>query len=81
MTRRRQAKFKKNPDAPRRFKSSFMFFSQRKHPELRKQMIENGVQEGTVSTKFFSIEGVILILNNIGFILRRILRLRCCCYY
>ena len=33
----RQLKYKKAPDAPRRFRSSFIFFSQSKHGEIRKQ--------------------------------------------
>eukprot|EP00586_Coscinodiscus_wailesii_P001229 CAMPEP_0172483828 /NCGR_PEP_ID=MMETSP1066-20121228/11009_1 /TAXON_ID=671091 /ORGANISM="Coscinodiscus wailesii, Strain CCMP2513" /LENGTH=422 /DNA_ID=CAMNT_0013247959 /DNA_START=24 /DNA_END=1292 /DNA_ORIENTATION=- len=33
-------KFKKAPQAPKRFKSAFMFFSSEKHPEIRKQLEE-----------------------------------------
>jgi hypothetical protein len=31
----RQVKYKKAPQAPRRFKSSYMFFSTEKHKEIR----------------------------------------------
>jgi hypothetical protein len=31
-------KYKKSPEAPRRFKSAYMFFSTEKHKEIRKEM-------------------------------------------
>lgn len=36
------AKFKKAPQAPKRFKSAFMFFSQEKHPHYGKELRQNG---------------------------------------
>ena len=35
-------KYKKAPQAPRRFKSSYMFFSIAKHKEIRNQLEESG---------------------------------------
>ncbi len=37
------AKFKKAPQAPRRFKSAFIFFSSAKHKEIRAQLADSGV--------------------------------------
>lgn len=34
-------KYKKAPDAPKRFKSPFMFFSEKKHREIRDQASDN----------------------------------------
>ena len=34
-------KYKKAPQAPRRFKSSYMFFSTEKHKEIRQESKEN----------------------------------------
>lgn len=42
---RDRVKFKKAPDAPRRFKSSFMFFSTEKHKEIRKKLEAEGKKE------------------------------------
>ena len=39
------AKFKKAPGAPRRFKSSFMFFSTEKHRSIREELKKNGETE------------------------------------
>jgi len=38
-------KYKKAPQAPKRFKSAFIFFSSAKHPEIRKQLGEKGGTE------------------------------------
>ena len=35
-------KYTKAPQAPRRFKSSYMFFSTEKHKQLRKELAANG---------------------------------------
>ena len=35
-------KYKKAPQAPRRFKSSYMFFSTKKHKEIRAELAEKG---------------------------------------
>jgi hypothetical protein len=35
---RETVKYKKSPEAPRRFKSAYMFFSTEKHKEIRKEM-------------------------------------------
>jgi hypothetical protein len=35
-----QVKYKKAPQAPRRFKSSYMFFSTAKHKQIRKELSE-----------------------------------------
>ena len=47
---RRQARDKddvyvKDPNSPRRFKSSYMFFSTQMHPELRAEMVKTGASE------------------------------------
>jgi hypothetical protein len=38
-------KFKKAPDAPRRFKSSYMFFSTEKHRSIRDELAKKGETE------------------------------------
>jgi len=38
-------KFKKAPQAPRRFKSAYMFFSTAKHPEIRERLKNEGKRE------------------------------------
>lgn len=50
-------KFKKAPEAPKRFKPAFIFFSAEKHKEIRSQLGENSsaVRVSTAKTK---IEGV-----------------------
>ena len=35
-------KYKKAPEAPRRFKSSYMFFSTVKHKEIRAELTKKG---------------------------------------
>lgn len=35
-------KYKKAPNAPRRFKSSYMFFSTQKHKEIREERAKQG---------------------------------------
>jgi hypothetical protein len=35
-------KYKKAPQAPRRFKSSYMFFSTEKHKKIRKELTDKG---------------------------------------
>eukprot|EP00521_Asterionellopsis_glacialis_P010083 CAMPEP_0195291192 /NCGR_PEP_ID=MMETSP0707-20130614/7331_1 /TAXON_ID=33640 /ORGANISM="Asterionellopsis glacialis, Strain CCMP134" /LENGTH=394 /DNA_ID=CAMNT_0040351459 /DNA_START=180 /DNA_END=1364 /DNA_ORIENTATION=+ len=42
-------KYKKAPQAPKRFKSAFIFFSSAKHPEIRKQLGEKGGTEKTTN--------------------------------
>ncbi len=37
-------KYKKSPEAPRRFKSAYMFFSTEKHKEIRKEMGDTEVR-------------------------------------
>lgn len=37
-----RVKYKKAPQAPRRFKSSYMFFSTKKHKEIRAELAEKG---------------------------------------
>ena len=39
-------KYKKAPEAPRRFKSSYMFFSTVKHKEIRAELIEKYNEKG-----------------------------------
>ena len=41
-TLKKAVKFKKAPQAPRRFKSAYMFFSTAKHPEIRAKITEDG---------------------------------------
>ena len=38
-------KYKKAPDAPRRFKSSYMFFSTEKHRSIREELAKKGKTE------------------------------------
>lgn len=45
MVKRAQVKYKKAPQAPRRFKSSYMFFSTEKHKQIRKELTEKGELE------------------------------------
>lgn len=40
MAKKSQVKYKKAPQAPRRFKSSYMFFSTEKHKSIRKELME-----------------------------------------
>lgn len=42
MSKKTQVKYKKAPQAPRRFKSSYMFFSTEKHKSIRKDLAEQG---------------------------------------
>ena len=42
-------KYKKAPEAPRRFKSSYMFFSTKKHKEIRTELSEKGEGQKKVS--------------------------------
>ncbi|KAG7339140.1 HMG high mobility group box-containing protein [Nitzschia inconspicua] len=44
------AKFKKAPNAPRRFKSSYMFFSTQKHKEIREKRIKEGENAKQLAT-------------------------------
>lgn len=46
---KKPGKFKKAPQAPKRFKSAFIFFSSAKHPEIRKQLGEKGGTEKTTN--------------------------------
>jgi hypothetical protein len=45
MTKSSKFKFKKPPEAPRRFKSSYMFFSTVKHREIRATLEKEGRME------------------------------------
>lgn len=38
-------KLKKAPEAPKRFKSAFIFFSTEKHKEIRARLVERGISE------------------------------------
>jgi hypothetical protein len=41
MTKKNQSvKYKKAPQAPRRFKSAYMFFSTEKHKEIRQELAD-----------------------------------------
>jgi len=44
-SKRTVAKLKKAPDAPKRFKSAFIFFSTEKHKEIRSQLGDKGLAE------------------------------------
>jgi hypothetical protein len=48
------ARFKKAPQAPRRFKSAFIFFSSEKHRQIREQMGEKGVTEKVITIMIHS---------------------------
>jgi hypothetical protein len=52
MVKRREVKYKKAPQAPRRFKSSYMFFSTEKHKAIRKELTEKAGENEKVSTSF-----------------------------
>ena len=41
-TKKGPVKYKKAPQAPRRFKSSYMFFSTEKHRLIRQELAEKG---------------------------------------
>jgi hypothetical protein len=43
-------KFKKAPDAPKRFKSAFIFFSSEKHKTIRAQLEAGGVAAKVIAT-------------------------------
>lgn len=43
--KRQRTSYKKAPDAPRRFKSAYMFFSTAKHREIREQLKSEGKTE------------------------------------
>lgn len=43
--KRKRTKYKKAPQAPRRFKSAYMFFSTDKHKEIRQDYNEKGISE------------------------------------
>jgi hypothetical protein len=45
-----KAKFKKAPQAPRRFKSAYMFYSTLKHKEIREQLSKQQVRVGSLAT-------------------------------
>lgn len=45
MLKKTAAKFKKAPQAPKRFKSAFIFFSTEKHREIRSQLGDKGLSE------------------------------------
>lgn len=47
-------KFKKAPQAPRRFKSAYMFFSTAKHPEIRARLKEEGRAAEKVRQKTYT---------------------------
>lgn len=60
-TKKGQVKYKKAPQAPRRFKSSYMFFSTEKHKSIRQELIEKG-ETDKVRTIFPDMR---LILNGV----------------
>lgn len=45
VSKRTLSKLKKAPDAPKRFKSAFIFFSTEKHKEIRSQLGDKGLAE------------------------------------
>mmetsp|Transcript_7118 Transcript_7118/g.10380 ORF Transcript_7118/g.10380 Transcript_7118/m.10380 type:complete len:405 (-) Transcript_7118:25-1239(-) len=49
MTKKSKKKYKKAPQAPRRFKSAYMFFSTTKHTEIREALGTKGVAEKTTN--------------------------------
>lgn len=49
MTKKNKTKYKKAPQAPRRFKSAYMFFSTIKHKEIREELGSRGVAEKTTN--------------------------------
>ena len=55
------AKLKKAPGAPRRFKSSFIFFSSWKHKELKKQFVHLGGGKAKVRPAMSKQSSVILL--------------------
>lgn len=49
MTKKSKTKYKKAPQAPRRFKSAYMFFSTTKHKEIREELGTKGQTEKTTN--------------------------------
>lgn len=49
MTKKNKTKYKKAPQAPRRFKSAYMFFSTTKHKEIREELASRGIAEKTTN--------------------------------
>lgn len=49
MTKKSKTKYKKAPQAPRRFKSAYMFFSTTKHKDIREELGTKGVAEKTTN--------------------------------
>mmetsp|Transcript_23517 Transcript_23517/g.35573 ORF Transcript_23517/g.35573 Transcript_23517/m.35573 type:complete len:421 (+) Transcript_23517:88-1350(+) len=49
MTKKSKIKYKKAPQAPRRFKSAYMFFSTCKHKEIREELGAKGTVEKTTN--------------------------------
>eukprot|EP00545_Synedropsis_sp_CCMP1620_P005229 CAMPEP_0119004376 /NCGR_PEP_ID=MMETSP1176-20130426/1105_1 /TAXON_ID=265551 /ORGANISM="Synedropsis recta cf, Strain CCMP1620" /LENGTH=450 /DNA_ID=CAMNT_0006956071 /DNA_START=149 /DNA_END=1501 /DNA_ORIENTATION=+ len=49
MTKKNKTKYKKAPQAPRRFKSAYMFFSTSKHKEIREELGSRGIVEKTTN--------------------------------
>lgn len=47
--RRKTAKFKKHPDAPKRFRSAFIIFSQHRHKQLRAKLNAEGGEVDTMN--------------------------------
>jgi hypothetical protein len=43
--KKKDVKYRKAPQAPKRFKSAYMFFSTAMHPAIRKRLGEKGVTE------------------------------------
>lgn len=59
--RKPQSNMKKAPDAPKRFKSAFIFFSAVKHKEIRAQMGDKGIGE-KVNEHSKLYENILLVL-------------------
>lgn len=63
---RETVKYKKSPEAPRRFKSAYMFFSTEKHKEIRKEMGDKEVRMLIADLSSSTFLPMLLPLTSIG---------------
>ena len=68
-------KYKKAPDAPKRFKSAFIIFSAEKHKEIKEKLASQGRVEKVRTTERGLLLGIIFGLSSHYFSL---LRYHCC---
>jgi hypothetical protein len=61
---RETVKYKKSPEAPRRFKSAYMFFSTEKHKGIRKEMGDKEVRMSIVDLSSAAFLPIIIPLTQ-----------------